>query len=288
MPEFKAALEYFNRMYKEGMFDESFKTNPLGFDNWYNDYMVQGKFFVTTAAAPSRAQMGIDDAAAQGINLSYAMAPPPINQAVGKARHYAAGNPMTLVPLGISINAKIDAAKLPKAQKFLDILYSPEFEMFSDFGLVGEDYTITDGVMTHKGGDTGLEIDAYCRERYGKANYIKRFLNFLDNKPKYGIDIGSKLIKDFYGDSIASGDPYYVRLPVPVKVGDLTDFMAYKDFLGGYVLTTSQEFVFGDRPFTDWDQFVEECRAMGSDEYKAFMQTYVDYGLGKDVDIEKP
>jgi putative aldouronate transport system substrate-binding protein len=208
--------------------------------------------------------MANDLAAEAGFtNIEWKVADTCQNYTTGEGVVYKVANPWG--PEGLALNADADEETKIAAIKFLDYNFTDECAMMYYYGFEGEDYKIIDG-------------EPVRLESFADSEITRKKAGWLYSMSAYApIEMYSDLSQPAVADHFAKNADDVVPMPIIAMVGDnverLNSIMAE---LMPFTQTARDEFVTGDRSFDEWDDYVAECEALGSDEGNGYVQEWMD------------
>lgn len=137
-PEYKEALKWFNKLYKEGLLDKDYLTNDGDIYDKKNLSNQIGAYIDNYGVFSTLMKNSKD----QGSPINYT--PVPYMQVNGVSVNLGSATKRVAQPYGLAISAK---AKDPEALvKFLDYNYSKEGQLLFNWGVEGNSYTMKDGL----------------------------------------------------------------------------------------------------------------------------------------------
>jgi putative aldouronate transport system substrate-binding protein len=69
---------------------------------------------------------------------------------------------------------------------------------------------------------------------------------------------------------------YVKSIPTINKTGDMERYVSLTTDLTAFIETARDEFITGKRSFNDWNRYVQEVKALGSDEAVKYVQNWYD------------
>lgn len=264
---YREMVEYFNGLVAKGLLDtESFTAANDGAGT-VTEKMAAEKVFAASGAAGTVQEFatGLNETVGEGNYELLQIAPPggPAGDVI-EPRNFWHG-------FMLSAKAK-DDPNFPALIQFLDWLYySPEARELLQWGIEGETYTkAEDGTITI---DPDHSLDAYNINPEG-ATDIKTDLGFASDVLAGGTE--SRELKESYNtdqfveylDTVLSSrtprDPFP---PAPLNESELEQASLMATPIKDTVDTNTLAFILGQRPMSEWDDYVAEVEAGGVQAY---------------------
>jgi len=256
-PEFRTMIEYMNKFYKEGLIPPDFlslETKP------WQDMMAAGKSFITIDYI---GRIDFFNLAVRKDNPSYNLAfmPPPAGGPKGKQQ-----NAYTqVVAGGFAVSSK--SKQISDIMKFIDYFYSEDGKLLASWGKEGETYTVENGKKKMKADIVDVTD---LRKKTGLATYGT--YTWIDYDAH--LSLSSKELQAAYAEA-PKYDSYYKTSP------------AFTDSEQEVVSTTEaaviksrdeniSKFILGERPLSEWDQYVAEQKKLGLDKLLQMYKTAYD------------
>jgi putative aldouronate transport system substrate-binding protein len=208
--------------------------------------------------------MANDLAAEAGMsNIVWKVADTCQNYVTGEGVVYKVANPWGAE--GLAFNANIDEATKIAAIKFLDYNFSDECALLYYYGIEGEDYNMENGVPVRT-------------QSFSDSETTRKKAGWLYSMSAYApIEMYSDLSQPAIAEHWENNAKDFVPMPIIAMVGDnverLNGIMAE---LMPFTQTARDEFVTGNRSFDEWDAYVAECEALGSEEGNGYVQEWMD------------
>jgi putative aldouronate transport system substrate-binding protein len=257
--EWRAMLEYYHRLYAEGLLDPEYLT--IQYNDWWEGKIGAGRAFACWTMNMSRADQANQLASNAGINIAWRVSTTVKNYKSGERVQYKTGNPWQSE--GFALNAKSNAKDA--AIRFLNYFFTDEYVAYSNFGDEGVTYVMRGNDYSR----TVLEADLF---EYIGGN---GFFNFPTIVPLiYPYDMEPPMPATL--DHFQKNFQYVKVIPSVTRTGDSERFVSVTTDLNTYTTTAMDEFITGKRSFSNWDRYVQEVKALGSDEGTAIVQTWYD------------
>jgi putative aldouronate transport system substrate-binding protein len=239
-PQWRTMLEYFNKLFNEGLLDNNYLTYQWA--PFWNTNMVGGRAFACWTLNWARADMANEEAAAAGLgHIQWVTAKTPMNQN-GIRANYRTTNPWGAA--GFAFNARSD--NHVAAMEFLDFL-------FSEPGM---------NLMLY-----GIEGDHWVRNADGQPERLLPFLEnerirfaegYLFNLPGYS-PVEHVHDPNMLNMSMHFGtNTQFLRvLPTISRLPQTSEeYTRLNADLQTYVLSQRDAFITGLRSFDEWDNYV--------------------------------
>lgn len=265
-PEYKEALEFISKLYKEGLIDPEYITNT---DDQFKAKIFGNKAgmylgYINSMIAEPRTKLKKD------VKESNLVAMLPVAGPRGDRFKQDAYN-------RIQFRGSITkSCKNPEAaMKLFDFGFSPEGYELQGWGIEEEtfvkvkgQYQVLDKIMRNP---DGLDPMAVCNQ-FG----INSCLPHLYNEEAYYATSDPFVAEVFKVYS----DPKYLRVPISVtlKPEESDETKLYTDGLK-YVTPMIAKFITGEEPLTKWDEFIETANKLGVQKFvdiytKAYKRQY--------------
>jgi putative aldouronate transport system substrate-binding protein len=233
----KDKLEFYNKLYKEGLLDPQYLTKQ-----W--DTKEKAFFDGEAAIIPGTAGKVIDIyegkmVQVSGEEASLVMLPP----AKGEYQGFGATD-VTKESRGIAISA--NSKKKDLVFKILDYMASPEGQMIDRFGFEDEHHKVVDGKIQL--------TDKYYSE------WFARFWEPVDFKPTTPIDETTPLLSESAEKSLKSAEEFYAEdNSFIITEENVANWDATQNIYKEY----TTDFITGKRPISDFDKFVKAWNEAG-------------------------
>lgn len=265
-PEYKRALTTLNDWFKKGLLDK----NIVSIDSKTLDSQILTE--QTGAFVDSGGNMG-----------RYLQAAPneKFDLVAAKYPTYEKGTKNVAAVPNVAISGKYATAisgqcKYPElAAKVLDYLYTEEGELFANFGIEGETYTMKDGKPTYTELITNNPNGLSMKEALGwyvyagtkgpyecSREYIYQF---------YGLPQQQKCL-DVWQENFEEREKH-ANVPVTLAVEDAQEASDILAELNTHIGTMRAKFITGVEPLENFDAYVEKAKAMGLDR---LLEIYTD------------
>ncbi|CDZ23207.1 family 1 extracellular solute-binding protein [[Clostridium] cellulosi] len=263
---YKAELQYFNKLIKEGLMDKESITQTS--DQAINKFGSGKSFAISTNSQAMKNDYAPKLDATLGAG-NYEIAK--INVLGGPAGKYIQGSRLEN---GVMISKKVkDNENFETIIRFVDWLWnSYKGQEFCKWGIEGETFT--------KDGDTYKIKDGYCLPAYGIGDS-----NGIDIRKEMGFGCGNFVLS--YGGPDALAHSYMTKddiefsenvlkthtlLPYPPKVAYDEATKESQEMLNSqlkdYYTQATYKFILGQWNFTtDWDNYVKQFQSMGAQKY---------------------
>lgn len=273
-PEWKAGLEYINKLIKDGL------LSPLSFTQNVSQ-------FKTILEDPDKQVMGSIAAGSLTVytdaNSSNRQDMQPMKPLTGpEGKCYATYNPS--VPNNATYISKY-CEDPETAFRVLDYMYEPEATIISRYGEPGVHWTY---LTEEEKAKAGVDF-------MGNAPTFKEIVNIWtqpQNSHWIGvhpnINMGKNNVLPAPTDMTAVTVPLYIdKHPEEVIAilthtsDELLDLSDIETSIKSYVQECMTRFVMGDKPFSEWDSYVKELDDMGLSQYLEIKQAAFDRMNGK-------
>jgi len=249
---YRKALEYLNKLINEGLLDPESLTQQ---DDQARQKLAQGKSFVIS----SNPQTIVNDYRNDIADIPGAeMALIPVLTGPFGNRLLPGGGRLEN---GVAFPARVkDMPTFVALLQFVDwLFYSEEGQEFAKWGLEGETYTKdADGKRTLNPDITMLGFNP------GAPKHLQRDYGVYNGAFVYG---GTKdLMHSFYSEeeaeyisaALEGREVLPVPPPAPLNEDEQEELTFIRTPLTDHVMTETLRFILGERPFSDWDAFVNE------------------------------
>lgn len=269
-PEFKTAVQYLNKLYRDEILDPEFY---LGVTSDYEKYVSTNKIGLTSAYFNRCDDLNewsktIDSAADWRIIL-----PPVAND----GKMYMQGQSLPLGNNGIAVNKNIKSNKLDKIINLIDYLYSEEGRILTAFGVEGETYEMVDGdpvflpsVTINPNWPNSRDVKTYygIEPQTGFA-LVQDRNSFIFKKTTMD---GIKLYEDNIEmlDNMLSPPPQRnITYNEQERKATTIDWLSINDYKEAEVF----KFIMGTRDLSEWNTFTNELKNRG---IEGIMQKFTD------------
>jgi len=303
--EFEVGLEYFvkNGKVAYGPMESGYKDMIATFASWYEEGLLDREFAVTTKdTILSQVQTGETGAfwgyigngaggilaAMEKTNPEFELVGAPYPKKDQSTTESYIGRVNVVAAPYACITKNCDDPQ--KAAKWIDYCYGREGSLLYNRGIEGETYTMVDGIPT----DTDLIInnpdglDAFAaRARYHRGYSSDISARFAYGTPEQQAEIKLNGLKASYPFQCQI-DAYYTfnknsenrsktLLPALEYSGDVVDEVANIKFeVDTYKDENIVRFITGDRPMSEWNDFVKELKELRVEELLKYMQESYD------------
>jgi putative aldouronate transport system substrate-binding protein len=254
---YRPYVETMAAWYKEGLLDPDLFTQNF---ETVSAKMTNGTSGMSTGSVNSRMTTWNNAAKSSNPNFSLIMIAPPTLRK-GEIAQYASGD-LPFAPAclsGISTSAK----DLELATRLQDYGYSPEGNMYYNFGTEGVSYTMINGFPTYtplilrhpQGWPTSQSLGAYARAGIGGAmvqdvRYIDQYMNNQEGKDTLDIIAAPQVLKH--------------KLPMLTPTVDESQELArIMNEVNTYVTEMTTKYILGTENFSSYTTFVSTVRRMG-------------------------
>lgn len=278
---YKSFLEEMNRWNNEGLFYNWFKKATL-IDQ---EQRLVGNF--AGAVKTQAKELDVDDADSYISKLKASVpeakltAAPWPETADGKALCYS-----NIASFGTDTTIITSNCKTPEAAAyFIDYLYSAEGSTYLSWGIEGESYEVVNGEKQMKEGmdDDVAFYDTTIKQRYTYADPTT--IGFPMFKTFASCILSSK--SDSYVEACrtwAQGDASY-RMPYAVMLNDKQTAIIddVENTMKDYIRESRQNFIEGKEPLTNYDNYLEQLRLLGVEDYVKIWQECYDAYMAREV-----
>ena len=257
--QYKQFLIEMNRWYSEGLLDNDFATNS---DKTVNDNLLSGKSGAAISSFSNTKTLN------QTVPFAAVQYPDAVNAGIPRL------SPRKTYVGAFSAYISKSCKKPETAVKWLDYFYSEEGSLLMNYGLEGVSYHMVDGkpqftdliLKNPDGLSPEKAISAYT------ATYFPFLYDFDRNDPllpainKNSIDIWSNIqsstVQNLPQFQLTGGD-YLEYIPIVYKTKAFVEEMTIR-------------FIIGKTPISEFDNYVEEVKAMGIDQAIKIQQNQLD------------
>lgn len=278
---YKEFLAEMNRWNNEGLFYNWFKKATL-IDQ---EERVIGNF--AGAVKTQAKELDVDDSDSYISKLRKSVpeakltAAPWPETADGKALCYS-----NIASFGTDTTIITSNCKTPEAAAyFIDYLYSEEGSTYLSWGIEGESYEVVDGEkQMMEGMDEDVQFyDTTIKQRYTYADPTT--IGFPMFKSFASCILSTK--SDSYVEACrtwAQGDTTY-RMPYAVMLNDkqTATIDDVENTMKDYIRESRQDFIEGKEPLTNYDNYLEQLRLLGVEDYVAIWQECYDAYMAREV-----
>ncbi|MCU6708758.1 extracellular solute-binding protein [Paenibacillus sp. J5C_2022] len=251
--EYRDMLGYLNQFYTEKLMNQDFLSTTV--QQW-SEVMTTDKAFITVDYI-GRMQTLTDAMQTEGAQLT--MMPPPAGTD-GPA--YVAN--MSYMPGGFTVFK--NSPNLDAALHYVDFMYSDEGSEIVSWGKQGETWDIVDGQKKMIVGEDTLSL----RQETG----IGGFGSYGKFDSQATMTLLPKEYLPYYEEVL---EYVYPEASVPSFNEIETERLAVlEDQLTKHRETAVSQFIIGDRPLTEWDQYVQEIERLGLPEVLNLYKTAFD------------
>jgi len=270
-PNFTLVINFLANAYKDGLLDPDYAatTQAITFEKLSNNKLF---YHYDNNSHSAR----VFNPALKQINENYEFGLlPPLENSLGETRalRYERDWGTHLVISSKSPNAD-------KIMQVIDWLYSEEGMLLSNFGKEGTDYDMVDGKPTIQkwlidatatAKDHFMGIQGYLGVGlHGMGRYIDEYTYTQVTDPMF-IEMGKKL--DEY---TAAGKLTYLPNWPPFTADETDRIVELEMNLGNVFDQEIDKFITGQRPMTEWQQFVDALKSQGSQELEQIFNTAFD------------
>jgi len=159
MPQMKQALDYYRRLYKEGVLDATFATNKV--EDWIDRY--ENKQLLVWGGAMYASQPNTAYYTGKGKSMFFIDVPTVVAPGVDPKQTVMPVNQVGRFAMGISAKSRNPDA----AARVIEAFASPEFKTFITFGREGVEYTMKDGKRV------------FDNAKYNESHVFKSLFRFM-------------------------------------------------------------------------------------------------------------
>ncbi len=260
--DYKDFLTYFNKLIKEGLMDpESFTQS----DDQAKEKFVNGKSFMM--ASNAQETVVLQTTMEKNLGKDKFELLHMRNPAGPKGDVISAGR----LENGMIISSKAkDDPNFESMMRFIDWLwYSDEGQELTKWGVDGTTYKKgTDGTRTLMPGinfnglnKNGASTDKDLRKDFGFSNGVFSYGGSEELKSSMMNDIEKAFAKEMSTKKILPAAP-----PILYNEDEREQYNMKDTPLMDYIKSQTQKFMLGLEPLSNWDQFVAQCKAKGSED----------------------
>jgi putative aldouronate transport system substrate-binding protein len=259
--EWRDMLMYYNKLYTEGLLDPEYLT--IQYNDWWEGKLGGGRAFACWTQNFNRADEASMLAHDAGLaNVQWTVAETVKNFKTGERVQYKTGNPWQDSGWALNAKSKVKEAAI----RFADYFFSDEYVIAHTYGdQEGVTYRMRDGKYSNllpeleinkiMGGDGFFDFPAKFEIQYP-----------YDTNPPMPATI-THFEKNF---------KYVKIIPTVVPAGNIDRLTSISTDLETFADTAMDEFITGRRSFSTWDRYVQEVKALGSDEGVGIVQSWYD------------
>jgi putative aldouronate transport system substrate-binding protein len=265
-PGYKELLGVFAQWYKEGLIDKDFITNKD--TKQFDAKVTANKGGAFGASLSSGMGKYLDLAKKENPKFDLVAVPMPV-KTKGTKPSYG----LVVSPYKDLYDVSITATSKNKADiaKWLDYGYGKEGNMFFNYGIEGDTYTMVNGVPTFTEKVTkhsqGIQksLSLFTRVNYGgpfvdDTNYLKQYYTYPEKQmPAMQLWSDFTIKKDLPRLTFTSEESKKIA-DLGSSISSRVDEMAIK-------------FIMGQSPLSDWDKYVKELNDLGLQEVVKINQT---------------
>lgn len=252
-PNAKTMVEWLNKFLKDGLMPPDWLT--MDYKAW-TQFMATNKAFITTQFI---GQIEIMNGQLPEGNLEF-MAPP---IGAGDKPYLPRGGSESY---GLAIASTTE--NLDASLRYLDYIFSEKGKDIQSWGKEGETYTIVDG-------------NRKFNDNYKEPNDM-RIISGIQTAATYGwfdFDAWLALVKEEEQEAYVEAPKY--RFPIsysrPVLTADeAASITTSNDLIWKFWTGEVTKFIFGERPITEWETFVQELEKHDLEKIRAVYQTALD------------
>ncbi len=257
--EFKEMLQYLNKLYSEGLFNQEYTT--FSSDMYAQNASTDKTFVLMAEWLGSEIPYNVALKEAGDENAIWEPIYPPKGPA-GACVSRVNNSTQTMV---IAASAA-EKDYFPQLIKWLDWMYSEEGATLFSWGIEGETYTVDDS------GNKVINTDLKCAanpdgtldasKEYGTSNNCFTFVYPYDHELATMADSYKELIqKETEGNAIPNIEPAIALSEEDIEIQSL-----YSTNLNDYVEQMTTKYIMGGESFDNWDNFISECNSKGADK----------------------
>lgn len=257
--EFKVMLEYLNKLYAEGLFNQEYSTFS---SDMYKQMATTDKAFVLMAdwlGCEKEFTEALREAGQENADWI------PIYPLEGPAGAYLSRVSNSSQTMVVAASAR-DKDYFPQLIKWLDWMYTEEGADLFSWGVEGETYTVDEA------GNKILNPTVKCASQpegtwdiakeYGTSNNCFTFVYPYDQELATMEDSYVDLIqKEIENEAFPTSEP---SIPLTEEEVDIQSL--YSTNLNDYIDQMIAKFIMGGASFSDWDNFVTECNNKGAEK----------------------
>lgn len=257
-PEYKEYLAFMNRLYSEGLLDQEYITSTGV--NLTEKFMGDQLYSTNTGWAYACVQIRDIGEKISGAEMEFLPQPSGPNGTKALLFWGWPVQKMWVVPKA--------AKNKEAAAKFMNYMATKESKMVQDYGIEGEDYTLD------ANGDP-----VYTQEQ--QMNITWRIVyEIMDTPESFKVRLYGKGYDWAYNQALEGQKDadFTTNLLSILPPSEEFQKVQQKLDLHTFVDEESTKFIMGDRPISEFDQFVEELKARGLDEQtEALNRWYQEY-----------
>ncbi|NLM61731.1 MAG: extracellular solute-binding protein [Clostridiales bacterium] len=274
-PEFKEYLTLMNDWYNKGYIDREFTTRGVNFAIFGGDPLTQilnGKsaagLFPWGYTANAKAVDG--STTIEGFYLSPVSAPV---RNVGDTIHFRFTSPEAKTPNAVSTACE----NVELVIRLMDYLYTDEGALLMNYGKEGISYTMQDGKPVYtdiilKNPD-GFSFDAVLYkytwfDGVGMGDFKRLWQGFIGTPAEKALDAYNVWNKD--------KNDYMLPIALTMTAEEGQEYSVTYGDIQTYVYETIPQFIIGSKPISEFDDFVNQIKAMGIDRCIELQQNALD------------
>lgn len=251
-PEFKALLEFANKLVSEELLDKEFATLD---SNVYMQRIQAGKAFIL---------IDWDDTIA-GYNAEGKKIDPDFNIVPIMPPKGPTGlmqlNATSKIHEGWVVPASAkDKPDFDTLVKFIDWFYGPEGTDLFSWGIEGLSYTTADGQK--KISDDIMSGKTYAPKEYGVLNNCFTVVKPIEWVMAQKTPDQAKVYQEMVDKNVSSDPDPNLRMTADEREQEKLTRAAIQD----YTNQMAEKFIYGKEKFENWDNYVQECKKKGTDK----------------------
>ncbi|TMV49600.1 extracellular solute-binding protein [Paenibacillus mesophilus] len=261
-PEFREAIVYLRRLYKEKLLDPDYVTAT---SQIWQEKLGSGKsmFFIDNIGFAAGFNMALQN---EDPNAQYSVLPTLASeQGMRRSMLYS------LDHLGESYVVSSKAKQPDRIVSFIDWLYSPEGSALTSFGVENVDYTMTDGefrisdALLNKFGD---KPDRFRSMQSALGTGYLGLALYTDDSP--GRSFPSPTEPIVWNEDVLKewqdGTAFIQQFDPPFNKEERQRLKQLRTQLDSYMTQTMDKFIMSEGALNDWSGFVRQAKAKGADE----------------------
>lgn len=260
---YKETLEYLNKLFEEGLVQENIFTIEKNQNITNGSEGLQGSTIITSAESIYGEEEG-----------SKFVGMPALEGPHGDKEYTKVGSP--LAHLGGMVLTK-ENDHIPETLRWADYFYSEEGSEMFFMGIEDESYEVLeDGSLDYldeiKNSPDGKSLEEEL------ANYVTYLGGGYPGRVMEETFQGAEALQSSI-DAAEVIEPYIVEEAWPLfpyTHEESKDLSVIASDLEKYVDEMQDKFIAGDKPFSEWDDYVEEVENMRVDDYLDIQQSAVD------------
>ena len=272
--------------YKHGAFEAEYKRALTTLNDWFKKGLLD-KNIVSVDAKTLDSQILTNQTGAfvdSGGNMGrylQAAANESFDLVAAKYPTYENGAKSTAAIPNVAVSGKFATAisgqcKYPQlAAKVLDYLYTEEGELFANFGIEGETYTMKDGKPTYTDLITNNSKGLSMKEALGWYVYAGTKGPYECSKEYiyqfYGLPQQQQCL-DVWQENFSEREKHS-SVPVTLSVDDAQEAADILAELNTHISSMKAKFITGVEPIENFDSYVEKAKDMGLDR---LLEIYTD------------